>query len=96
MAHQERLRIEAECAESIELIRQYRTEMNNIANEYLNHNSQVFDMALKQMDNAFLSNDIDKFIGGANKITVSLGGTTQFSTMDQFDTFMESDQEFNL
>ena len=96
LAHQERLRIEAECEESIQLIRQYKIEMNNNANKYLKHCSQVFDMALKQMDDAFLSGDIDKFIGGANKITVSLGGTTQFSTMEQFDDFMESDQEFNL
>ena len=49
-----------------------------------------------QMDDAFLSNDIDKFIGGANKITRALGGSEQFSTMDEFNSFMNSSEDFNL
>lgn len=56
----------------------------------------MFNTAFSQMDNAFLSGDIDQFIRGANKITIALGGTIQFSTMEQFDDFMESNQVFNL
>lgn len=96
VVHEERLRIEAECAASIALIKQYRAEMDLVANQYFNHYSQMFNTAFSQMDNAFLSGDIDQFIRGANKITIALGGTMQFSTMEQFDDFMESNQVFNL
>ena len=60
------------------------------------HYNNIFNDAFMQMDDAFLSNDIDKFIGGANKITRALGGTEQFSTMDEFNSFMNSTEDFNL
>ena len=96
LAHEERVRIERECAESIDLIRQYRAEMNAIAQKYLNHHRMVFNNAFAQMDNAFLTDDIDKFIGGANQITVALGGLIQFSDMNEFNDFMDSEEDFNL
>lgn len=70
--------------------------MNAYVKRYLAHYNNIFNDAFIQMDNALLNNDIDKFIGGANKITKALGGTEQFSTMTDFDSFMNSSEDFNL
>ena len=96
IAHQERIRVEKECQESIELIKQYRAEMNSYLDKYFKHYNSIFDHAFKEMDDAFITNDIDKFIGGANKITANLGGEVQFSSMSGFNKFMSSNQDFNL
>ena len=96
LAHEERIRIEAKCAETIELIKQYRTEMNLIAHKYLKHYTQIFNSAFDQMDRAFLSNDINQFIKGVNDITIALGGDTNFKTLEQFNEFMESKEEFTF
>lgn len=96
LAHENRIRIEKECKEAISMIQQYRAEMNAYTQQYLTHYNNIFNDAFMQMDAAFLSNDINKFIGGANKITKALGGTEQFSNMKEFDTFMNSSENFNL
>ena len=96
IAHENRIRIEKECEEAISMIQQYRAEMNAYVQRYLMHYNTIFNDAFMQMDDAFLSNDIDKFIDGANKITRALGGTEQFENMSEFDTFMNSSEVFNL
>ena len=48
------------------------------------------------MDRAFLSNDINQFIEGVNDITIALGGDTNFKTLEQFNEFMESKEEFTF
>lgn len=96
IARENRIRIEKECGEAISMIQQYRAEMNACVQRYLNHYNNIFNEAFMQMDDAFLSNDIDKFIGGANKITLALGGTEQFTNMSEFNSFMNSSESFNL
>lgn len=96
VAHEERIRIEKECAEAIEMIKQYRVEMDAIVRKYFNHYQMVFEDAFGQMDEAFLSENIDQFICGANRISVALGGQPQFSSMEQFDSFMNSHECLNL
>lgn len=96
VAHKERIRIEKECAEAIEMIKQYRVEMDAIVRKYFNHYQMVFEDAFGQMDEAFLSENIDQFICGANRISVALGGQPQFSSMEQFDSFMNSHECLNL
>ena len=41
-------------------------------------------------------NDADSFIMSANTITKTLGGTTQFDTVDEFEAFLESNDAFDL
>ena len=96
IARENRIRVEKECKEAISMIQQYRAEMNAYVQRYLNHYNNIFNDAFMQMDEAFLSNDIDNFIGGANKITIALGGTEQFVSMNEFDSFIKSSQPFNL
>ena len=96
IAHEERIRIEKECAESIEMIARYREEMNKLANQYFQHYTSVFTEAFSKMDKAFLSSDINEFINGTNTITRSLGADVQYNTMEEFDDFMQSNDNFIL
>ena len=96
IAHEERIRIEKECAESIEMIARYREEMNQLANQYFQHYTSVFSEAFSRMDKAFLTGDINEFINGTNSITRSLGADVQYNTMEEFDDFMQSNENFIL
>lgn len=96
IAHEIRIKIEKECEEAISMIRQYRDEMNAYVQSYLTHYNNIINDAFMQMDNAFLSNDIDKFIEGANKITIALGGREPFTNKNECDSFMNSSESFNL
>lgn len=96
VAHQERIRIEKECAESLKMIACYRKEMNDLAKDYFQYYSSIFEEAFSTMENAFLSDDINRFIKGANSITYSFGQDVQYSTMEEFDEFMNSNDNFKL
>lgn len=96
IAHDNRIRIERECQEAIVMIRKYRAEMNFYVQEYMRRYTCVFSDAFSLMDQAFLSSDVDKFIGGANKITEVLGGKAQYSNMKEFNSFMYSSNSLNL
>ena len=77
LAKEERIRIEAECAEAIRMIRQYRIEMNEYVNRYLAEHIQVFNNAFEQMNEAIgkdgLINDIEELIDANNQIRQVLG-----------------------
>ena len=77
LAKEERIRIEAECAEAIRMIRQYRIEMNEYVDRYLTEYIQVFNHAFEQMNEAIgkdgLIDDIEGFIGANNQIRQVLG-----------------------
>lgn len=92
MARENRIRIEKECEEAVNCIQQYRYEMNRIVSEYLADYNKTFNDAFSEMDAAFLAEDINQFISGANKITKKMGGETQFETMEEFDAFMENEE----
>ena len=92
LARENRIRIEKECNEAINYIRQCREEMNRIASQYLSDYQNVFNSAFSDMDSALLSGDIDLFISGANKITKKLGGTIQYENMNEFESFMDDNK----
>lgn len=96
VAHKERIRIEKECAESLKMIACYRKEMNDLVKDYFQYYSSIFEEAFSTMENAFLSDDINRFIKGANSITYSFGQDIQYSTMEEFDEFMNSNDNFKL
>ena len=95
-AHEERLMIEAECEEAIKAIREYRLEMELVINNYLSEHRTVFNNALEEMSVAYAAGNADGFIASANMITQQLGGTSQFSTQEEFDALMESKDGFVL
>lgn len=91
-AHEERLRIEKECAEVIKMLEEYRKEMNEVVNKYMTEHTAVFNSAFSKMEEAIGMNDIDGFISGANLITKKLGGKVRYNNFEEFNAFMESDE----
>jgi hypothetical protein len=96
LAREERIRIEAECAEAVRMIRQYRAEMEIAVNQYLCDHMIIFHKAFDDMKSALNIGDIDGFIAGANTITKKLGKTPQFETFNEFDALMTSEETIRL
>jgi hypothetical protein len=96
LARENRLRIEAECAEAIKMIRTYRAEMEAAISEYLSDHIAIFQAAFDDLKTALRLGDIDGFITGANSITRKLGGKPQFNTFAEFDTFMQGTGSLKL
>ena len=95
-SHEERLRIEAECAKSIEILRGYKENLMALIADYMIDRLSVFGAALDQIDMAIESDDIDSFIDGNKKIQNKLGRESQFDSMDDFDDLMLSDDDLVL
>ena len=96
IAHEERIQIERECAEAVQMIRQYREEMEAMVSQYLLTNISVFNAGFNAMDSAILKNDINGFIKGNVEIQKVLGRKVQFSSLGEFDTLMDSDVPLKL
>lgn len=89
LAKEERMRVERECAETIRMIRQYRTEMNDFVDRYLTAHTQAFNNAFEQMNEAIgkdgLIDDIEGFIGANNQIRQILGYQPVITSLGDLD-----------
>ena len=95
-AHDERVRIERECAEAVKRIREFRARMEELISEYLTGHIKAFHEAFDTMKEALGVGDVDGFISGANMITKKLGGRVQFEDMGGFDALMMGEEAFVL
>lgn len=91
MAHEERLRTEAECAAAIIAIREYRLEMELAIRNYFTAHICAFDSAFSKMQKAFHTGNIDLLVEGANSITETLGGEVLFHTASELDALIASE-----
>lgn len=91
LAHEERLKIEAECREAIAALKQYRREIERVAEEYFAEYTMVFQNAFSTIDSSLMVGDTDGVISGANMITEKLGGKVQYNNMAEFDEFMNDE-----
>ena len=96
LAHEERVKTEAACNDSIVLIRQYRTEMEYAVNHYLTERLETFENGFAAMDKAIIENDSDGYIRGNTAIQEILGYKNQFTNQEEFDDIMDSDIAFKL
>lgn len=96
LARSERLRIEQECAEAVELICQYRAEMNRAAELYFQEKRDLLSSGFSAMDDAIVDGDVNGYLMGNALIQRALGREAQFQTMEEFDDLMLSDQAFQL
>ena len=96
LAKEERIRVERECAEAVELIRQYRRDMSRDVENYLATRDELCNRAFDAMDQALISNDIDGYLTGNAEIQESLGYLPRFRTQQEFDDLMASDDNFVL
>lgn len=90
MAREERIRIEAECAEAVRAIREYREEMNRIVEDYLSSHYELFGGYIESMDQAIIAGDTNGFIRANNAIMESFGKKPQFSSQEGFDSLILS------
>lgn len=96
IAAERRKVIEEECAQQVELIREYRARLEKVIQEYLLEQYEIFNMAFGAIKDALEIGDVDGYIRGVNNITKALGAATQFETADEFNDFMEGDEAFLL
>lgn len=96
LAHEERLRIEEECEETIRTIRAYREQVNTIVKEYLADYQTTFDEAFLTIEHSIAEGDADGVIQGANQISKKLGGEPEFNTVEEFDVLMKDDKPLKL
>ena len=90
------MRIEEECSVAIEILREYREEMEMVVSEYMIDRLRVFGTAMDMMDKAIKNDDTDGFIEGNNMIQEKLGAKAVFSSQDEFDMLMDSDEDFKF
>ena len=96
LAQEERIRIEVECAQAIEIICQYRMEIEQVITAYLSDHRAVFDAAFSGIKASLELGNVDGFISSMNTITEKLGGDIQYKSLEEFNTFMKSDDSIIL
>lgn len=88
--------VEAECAERISVIQQYRQNMEQTVSDYLYDRMTVFISAFENMDRAITENDIEQFILGNSMIQKELSGQAVFNSFTEFDEMMLCDDAIKL
>ena len=96
IAYEHRLLVEEESKKTIELICEYRAEMEEAVNRYLNRHYETFERAFETMNQALLENDSDGYIRGNVEIQKLLGYDVQFTNQEEFDDLMDSDIALKL
>lgn len=93
LARKERIRIERECKETIAMLQQVRSAMEETAQRYFETDRKVFDEAYERLREGLAADgvDADMCIAAANSITRVHGGRPQFENMEEFDAWMASD-----
>lgn len=93
LEHNERMRIIAECNAAAEQSRAFREELESYLDSYFQEYKTCFDTALSSMKLAYEIGDVDGVIAGANSITRKLGGKVKFETVNEFKSFLDSDED---
>ncbi len=95
VAHERRLSIEAECEEAIQMINEYKDELElfiKAQKEQYNFITQMFN----EIDIAIQAGDVDSYIAATNRITKELGGTVLFTNRQEFEELMANDSAIIL
>ena len=93
LEHEERLRIIEECNAAAEQSRAFREELESYIESYFEDYRSCFDTALSTIKLSYSTGDVDGVISGANSITKKLGGNVKFETLDEFKSFLDSDED---
>ena len=96
LAHEERVRIEAEVHEHIKILNAQKSEMEMVVTEYMEQRLEIIEQAFDQIELAILEDNSDLFISGNNMIQAMLGRQAQFTSQDEFDALMDVDDAFVL
>lgn len=88
--------VHAFCEEAIRQMRIERATFEEQVRELLQERADACMRGFRVVDEAILSSDFDKFSHGLNQIAQSFGRELQFTNFEEFDKFMESDEDFVL
>ena len=91
--HEERMKKIDECKAIAEQARAFRIELQGYLDKYFDDYKQCFDSALQSIEVSFENGDADGVIMAANQITYKLGGTVKYNNVDEFKTFLDSDED---
>ena len=96
LAAEERKIIEANCAEAVMMIREYREQTVAAYEKYFTEKLEVFRNGIDAMDAAMLEGDINGILSSNTQIQTALERKPQFHTQKEFDDLMLSDESFKL
>lgn len=96
LAKEERMRIEAECKECVDLIVSYREEMNALVSKFFSEHIETFQNGFELMDQAIMADDVDGYIAGNVEIQKILKSEIQFTNQEEFEALMLSDEAFKF
>jgi len=96
LAHEEMLRVKAECDASAALIRQYRMDMEEAVTAYFDRHYDSIEAGMYAIDRALLEQDSNGYLKGNAELLQLLGHEVQFTNQEEFDDFMDSDMDFKL
>lgn len=96
LAHEERVRIQKQCDENIQMIRHYRQEMEAAVEQYLGKYMTAFQQSIALIDRSAIDNDPNGYILANAQIASLMGHDVQFSDQDEFDALMDSDEPLKL
>lgn len=96
LSYDQRILAEEVSRQNITRIRTCREDMDRIVSQYLNEHLASFQSGMQSMDQAILGHDTDGYLRGNIEIQKALGYKMQFSTQDEFDALMDSDEPFHL
>lgn len=91
LEHQERMRVIAECEAAKEQIKAFRIELERYLEKYLQEYRAYFDEILSSLELSYELGDADGVIAGANDIIRKLDGNVQYNTVEEFKSFLDSD-----
>lgn len=84
------------CEAAIRRMKAERAEFERQAEILFQNREAAFAAGFRQMEAALLDDDFDRFSSGLNEFANSFGQKLQFTTFEEFDAFMQSDEAFDL
>lgn len=92
LARERRIQVEAECAEAVRMLTEYRIELEANIDRYMKGQRDFFDETFAQIKKALAIGDVDGYINAMNAITESCGEKPLFRNMEEFEALMASDR----
>ncbi|EJB90053.1 hypothetical protein HPHPH19_1117 [Helicobacter pylori Hp H-19] len=84
LARQERIKIERECREIIELLEAYQNQFKEVFERYFHETTKFFNQSFDELERALYAGDADLAIGVNNKIQERLGQKPLFNNTQEF------------
>lgn len=94
LLHEKRLLTEAKIAFTIEQLEAYKAQLQDQLDAYLQEDLEAFLQGIAIMDQGLAQGDANMVIAGNVVIQRALGREAQFTNQDEFDSLMESDDDF--